>query len=366
MTPSARRCAMTKPRNTYANKQAVALPPAEHGSAQWQLGRANHIGASEVAAVLGVSKWAGLLDIVRTKRDLREGIVDENDNDAMRFGRDFEEFIVRAGMQRLGITTMSSPLAWTHPESLAFGAVSATPDALIIDERISSGFGEELVVATFEAKVDRSGADWQQVDEFGFADLEPGDIRLGYYLQVQAQLLVTGCKKGYLCVATGLGYDRIHLLEILEDKETQATIIEAAEAAIAWVNDSAGRWPAASDSDSLASLAATIRPKATDDSIMVSGAVEAAMEEYTDLNRSKKVIEDRQDALKKVIVACHAEGPKLHTASGIKSSFTPESSKEAFDAKAFEEAQPAMAALYRKTVTRSGGATITAPRAKKG
>ena len=72
------------------------------------------------------------------------------------------------------------------------------------------------------------------------------------------------------------------------------------------------------------------------------------------------------DELKKVIVAFHAEGPKLHTPSGIKSSFTPESSRETFDAKAFEEAQPAMAALYKKTVTRSGGATITAPRAKKG
>jgi hypothetical protein len=99
---------------------------------------------------------------------------------------------------------------------------------------------------------------------------------------------------------------------------------------------------------------------------MVSGAVEAAMEEYADLNRSKKVIEDRQDELKKVIVAFHAEGPKLHTPSGIKSSFTPESSRETFDAKAFEEARPDVAALYKKTVTRAGGATITAPRAKKG
>ena len=357
---------MTKPTFTYLNEKTVALPPAHHGSAEWQLGRANHIGASEVGAVLGVSKWGGLLDIVRTKRQLREGIIEENDNDAMAFGRDFEEFIIRAGMRKLGITTMTSPIAWTLSESLACGSVSATPDALILDVTRLSADGIETVIAPFEAKVDRSGADWQQVNEFGFGDLEPGDVRLQYYLQCQAQLYVTGCAKGYLCVATGLGYDRIHLLEIHADAETQATIVEACDAAIAWVNDSAGRWPAASDTDSLASLAATIQPKRNDDSLLVAGEVEAAMEEYVDLGRSKKNIEERQEALKKVIVAHHAESAKLHTASGVKSSFSAESSKEAFDAKAFEEAQPSVAAQYRKTVTRSGGATITAPRTKKG
>lgn len=357
---------MAKPTFAYLNQKTVALPAAHHGSAEWQLGRANHIGASEVAAVLGMSKWGGLLDIVRTKRQLREGIVEENDNDAMAFGRDFEEFIIRAGMRKLGITTMSSPIAWSLSESLACGAVSATPDALILDVTRLNAEGVETVVATFEAKVDRSGADWQQVNEFGFADLEPGDIRFSYYLQVQAQLYVSGCEKGYLCVATGLGYDRIHLIEIFADADTQKSIVEACEAAIAWVNDSAGRWPAASDSDSLASLAATIRPKGGEESLLVVGEVEAAMEEYVDLGRSKKNIEERQEQLKKIIVAHHAEGAKLHTASGVKSSFSAESSKEAFDAKAFEEANPALAAKYRKTVTRSGGAVITAPRAKKG
>lgn len=357
---------MAKPTFCYLNQKTIALPPAIHGSAEWQLGRSHHIGASEVAAVLGVSKWGGLLDIVRTKRNLRAGIIEDNDNDAMAFGREFEEFIIRAGMRKLGITTMSSPIAWTLSESLACGAVSATPDALIVDVTQTNAEGIETVVATFEAKVDRSGADWQQVNEFGFADLEPGDIRLAYYLQVQSQLYVSGCKKGYLCVATGLGYDRIHLIEIFADAETQATIVEAAEAALAWVNDSSGRWPAASDSDSLATLAATIRPKGGEESLLVVGEVEAAMEEYVDLGRSKKNIEERQEQLKKIIVAHHAEGVKLHTASGVKSSFSAESSKEAFDAKAFEEANPALAAKYRKTVTRAGGAVITAPRAKKG
>lgn len=356
---------MPKPTFSYPNKKAVALPAAKHGSAEWQLGRANHIGASEVGAVLGVSKWGGLLDVVRTKRNLRAGIVDETDNDNMRFGRIFEEFIIQVGMSKLGLTTMTAPLAFTLSESLAYGAVSATPDALILDVTQKDADGDELVVATFEAKVDRSGANWQEVSDFGFRDLEPGDVRFMYYLQCQAQMLVCGVEKAYLCVATGLGFDRFHLIEIPADLETQKTIQEACEAAIAWVNDPAGRWPEASDSDSLATLAATIVPKGSD-SIQAVGELEAALEEYVSLGREKKALEDKQDELKKFIVARHAESAKFHTESGIKSSFTPETSKDVFDAKTFEEARPDVAALYRKTATRSGGATITAPRTKKG
>lgn len=356
---------MSKTQLWYKNTRVTALPPAVHGSAQWQLGRSEAIGASEVGAVLGVSKWSGLLDVVRSKRNLRAGIVDDYDNDAMAFGRDFESFVIRAGMKKLGLTTMSAPLCYTESESLLDGNVSATPDSLIIDVTQQDADGRDLVVATFEAKVDRSGANWQEVNDFGFADLEPGDVRLQYYLQCQAQLMVCGCERGYLCVATGLGYDRFHLIEVFADAAVQQTIREACDAAMAWVNDSAGRWPAASDSDSLATLAATIQPKQTTDSLLVSGDIEAALEEYVELNRQKKELEDRQEQLKKKVVAFHAESAKLHTASGVKSSFSAESSKVAFDAKAFEEAEPELAAKYQKTVTRSGGALITAPRGKK-
>ena len=357
---------MAKPIYTYPNSSVKALPAAKHGSAEWQLSRAHTIGASEVGAVLGISKWGGLLDVVRNKRNLLAGIVDETDNEAMRFGRNFESFIIQTGMERLGLTTMTAPLAWTVGESITNGIVSATPDALVIDVT-GCDVGGEKVVATFEAKVDRSGANWQEVADLGFAGLEGSDIRLMYYLQCQAQLLVTGCEKAYLCVATGLGYDRMHLIEIAPDAEAQSAILQASQAAMAWVHDTAGRWPAPSDADSLASLAATIQPKGSD-AVTVVGEAEAALEEYVALNAEKKRIEDRQEQLKKIVLVEHGTSgsSKLQTASGVKSSFTGDSTREAFDAKAFEEAEPETAAKYRKTVTRSGYATITAPRGKKG
>ena len=205
----------------YHNAQAVEAAKTERDSDAWHKQRGETIGASEIAQAIGVSPYGGLLSLVQKKRDLRAGIVDRFDNDAMADGRDAEDTILRMAARRLraGVAD-NGPLQMMPGVIVVDGPISATPDGVLVDDH-------NVVAAVVEAKLDRGRNDWQHVADYGFGDLSPGDVRLAYWWQVQQQLRVTGCATGYLAVWTVYQF---HLIEIAADAVAHAAIDEAAEA----------------------------------------------------------------------------------------------------------------------------------------
>ena len=337
------------PKRDYIS-HCVPVTAAPKDSAEWHAIRAETVGASEIGVVLGVSPYRGLLGLVLDKRAALDRDFQSTDSEAMSLGRKAESFVLELAAEAIGEKIVPGEAV-----RLSDIPLSATPDGLIYDS-------ENWCVATVEAKLDRARLDWNEVQENGFAHLSGTDARLAYWWQVQTQLRVTGAFKGYLAVWTV--YD-FHLIEIAPDLAAFAVIDEAATTAIAWVNHPKKALPAATDADDLSTLARTIYP-AKEEPVEVEGEVAEAIETYARLSAEIKVLEERQDEAKRVILEAHRSSSKLATAGGFKSSFSEASERVSLDSKALTEAHPDIAAKFQKVTRVSASCRVTAPRAKKG
>lgn len=325
----------------YINTKAVRLPVFAHGGKEWQLSRAKTIGASEVAAVMGRSKYRGLLSVVQTKRDLLNGIVEEKDSQVMFEGRMAEEFIIKMAANELGTTIAPG-------EALGDGPMSATPDGLVIQDG--------LVTAPVEAKLERSGADWSAVADgtTPWDTLPAGDIRGMYYLQVMAQMALTGCSHGYLAVWTTYEF---HLIRIERNDALITEISQACYDAIEWVIDEEGRWPEAGPGDSPFALAQTISP-ASDEAVTVDGEAAEAMSEYVRLGEEIDTLDALRTAAKKRVIAAHASSSVLIGPDGIRSKFNGPGTRSSVDTKMLKTMYPEIAAVVTKVSTTEGTCTI--------
>lgn len=322
------------------------VPVYAKDTQDWHRERAKTIGASEIARVLGVSPYGGLIGLILQKRDDADGCGTRTDSEAMAQGRDAEETILRIAARKIGATI--------HPgEALRRDYLSATPDGLILDAAGN-------VTATVEAKLDRGRNDWSEVESRGFAHLTGQDTRLAYYYQVQTQLAITGCAYGYLAIWTV--YD-FHLIRIEANAQAARIIEEGARIATAWIQDPSGRLPSATEADTLSDLARTIHPK-TEEPVEAEPEVAAAIERYAELSAKIKELEAEQDAAKRIILEAHTVSAKLSTAAGYKSAFVESAERRSLDAKALESAEPETYARYLRTSRVSATCRITAPRKK--
>ena len=130
------------------------IPVHEHGSKAWLIERANTLGASELGKALGVSPYGGLLSLVIDKRQALAGNPEVISSDAMQDGQDAEDTVLRMAWRRLQQLAGGAYYSTPQPEmvkgtAIALGAVSATPDALIIESETGNA------VSLIEAKLDR-------------------------------------------------------------------------------------------------------------------------------------------------------------------------------------------------------------------
>ncbi len=331
---------------------AQALPAHKHGTDAWLIERGNTIGASEIGMVIGVSPYGGLLDLVTRKRAALAGNVEQFDSPAMADGRDAEETILRMARRRINMPH----LKFRQGEAVAVGRASATPDAILVDD-------DGLVVALVEAKLDRSRTDWSAVADGNFADVSwtSNDLRLAYYWQVQQQLRVTGCASGWLAVWTV--YD-FFLIYIEADPEAARIIDESVAAAWKWVKNARGLLPDPTDADSIASIAATVKPK-SEEARQVEGDLADSIERYAAINAQIAELEREQDSIKRGLLVAHNDATALVTAGGFKSSFVAATSRRSVDTKRLQAERPEVAEEFTRTTEVSAGCRVTAPRAKK-
>jgi predicted phage-related endonuclease len=335
----------------YAS-QCVEVPVHPHGSREWLIERGNTVGASEIGKALGVSPYGGLLSLVLDKRKAFNNAPESVSTEAMQDGQDAEATILRMAWRRLSAYGPSYTLE--PGVALSLGACSATPDGLIV-------FDSGTVRAVIEAKLDRSrNTDWSEVADGGFEHLTGQDIRLSYWWQVQQQLYVTGCLYGYLAVWTVFDF---WLIRIEASAEAAKVLSEAAESVMGWVKDPAERLPAATDADSLRTIASTIRP-ATEGPIDVGPEVAVAMASYVSLGKQIDALEEQRDAAKRIILEAHSAGAKLASADGIKSSYISASERVSIDTKALEADHPQLVSAYKKVSQIAASCRVTAPRSK--
>lgn len=164
------------------------LPEFEQDSPEWHNARTEGLGASEVAAVLGLSKWQTPLSVYLTKM----GVPNEIPEDLAFFGHALEPVIEKwinhkhpeVGKTLGGISARSDEWPW----------LTASPD-LFVEER-----GQKIPI---ELKTSSA------YSKDAWADGVP----LYYQVQVQAQIAVLGAPYGWLAVLHGGNSPELYRIE---------------------------------------------------------------------------------------------------------------------------------------------------------
>ena len=155
--------------------------PAGAPLADWLVARRHGIGGSDVAAIVGVSKFAGPTKVYYEKL----GVLPDEDNAAMEWGRRLEASVrEKFADEHPEFHVTEGPGLVSHPDR---SWQLATLDGLIAE----CPGGEPIAV--LEVKTGRSGS-----DEWGVEDSD--EVPLAYLCQVMWYLDIFGLPVGYLAV----------------------------------------------------------------------------------------------------------------------------------------------------------------------
>lgn len=166
--------------------------------------RKTYIGGSDIAAVMGVSRWKTPLQLWAEKTGEVEP-KDLSDVEAVQLGIELEDFCAKKFEKVTGMAVRRSPQRYTY---------KMYPYMACQVDRLVTGTDELLEVKTCSA--------WKEKEWQG------EDIPVEYVLQVQWQLMVTGRSVGHICVLIGgqkFIYKKIDADQAMFDQMKEAAIL---------------------------------------------------------------------------------------------------------------------------------------------
>ena len=280
----------------------------------WLKARTTGIGGSDVAAILGLSKWKTPLQVYQEKRG---ELAPQDDNDAMRWGRYLEPVVRQAYADETGREVRVPTDMVRHP---LYAHMLANLDGFTDDRRV------------FEAKTARTGEGWG----------EPGsdEIPHPYLLQVQHYMEVTGFEVADVAVLIG-GSD-FRLYEVPADRELQEMLIDA-EAEF-WERVTKGEPP---EPVSYADVQARFGRASKAGAVLASDDVQEALRQLRELKTQAKHLELAEEQWKAIVMKALGESDTLidsqgHTLATWKASAAP----KRFDAAAFKAKHPDLYELF--------------------
>lgn len=165
--------------------------------------RHEYIGGSDIAAILGMSRWKTPLKLWCEKTQ-KLPAPDLSNVEAVELGTDLEEFVAQKFTQKTGKAVRKAPKVYQHPEY---------PYMVAHIDRLVTGTDELLECKT---------ASFFKKEEW-----ENDDIPQEYILQVMWYLGITGRKVGHIAVL--IGGQSFKYKQIEFDKELFDTMVEAAK-----------------------------------------------------------------------------------------------------------------------------------------
>lgn len=152
---------------------------AEFSNKDVTLNRNQFIGGSDIAKIMGMSRWGTPLKIWAEKTG-KLPLADLSNVEAVELGQDLEEFVAKKFTQKTGKAVRRTPKYYQHPEY---------PYMVAHVDRLVTGTDELLECKT---------ASFFKKEEW-----ENDDIPQEYILQVMWYLGITGRKVGYIAVLIG-------------------------------------------------------------------------------------------------------------------------------------------------------------------
>lgn len=214
------------------------LPPRSEGLksegsmdtivAEVQQDRKGFIGGSDIAAVMGLSRWVTPLQLWAEKTG-EVAQKDLSDNEAVRLGKELEDFVAQKFARETGRAVRRAPKIYVHP----------VDDFMRCQvDRLITGTDELLEVKTANA--------------FKAKEWEGEEIPTEYILQVMWQLGITGRSVGWIAVLIGGQAFRYKRIEF--DAELFAKMVEQARVFWQMVRDRVAPMAMAGDKETLLAL----------------------------------------------------------------------------------------------------------------
>jgi len=287
---------------------------------EWHALRATGIGGSDLAAVLGLSKWKTPLQLYREKRGECE---DQPDNEPMRWGRALEDVIRQRYAEETG-ATVEVPGHMRHPvHSFIVGhldGIATLPN------------GQTVVL---EIKTARHGEGWGEEGT--------DEIPQEYLLQVQHYLFVAGLDQADVAVLIAGSDFRIY--RIKADAELQAMLLDACREFWQRVQD--GNPPApmsAADCQSLWPAPQRDEREASADTVAKVAELAAVRAQIADL-------ESQKESLETAIKSELADASDLTYGGRTLATWRSVKGRTTLDAKRLEQERPDVFATYARQGT---------------
>lgn len=299
---------------------------------EWRSRRFEYVGASEVSAVLGLNPYRGPLDVYLEKVGIVDGTIELQ---VMRLGTLFEPTIIEFARREYGLQIYEVPQLLGHPEH---DCLRCNLDGLAIID------GEEVVVECKHAGARGSREHLKKFAETG--EVTPGTSLAAWYVQIQAQLVVTGLKRA--------------LLIALCDKDFHVIGIERDEAIAKLIVDNVPVWwnafvvPKTEPPATRADRAAIDRKYQNSDSeldpVELTEELGQTLEELRGLRSQKAAIDEQMSAIVIGLKAALGER-EVATHAGERAVTWKSSDRTTVDLTALREAHPDIAQKFQKTTT---------------
>lgn len=228
----------------------------------WLERRRHTIGGSDAAGIVGLSRYATPYTVFLDKTGR---LPDKADNEAMRQGRDLEDYVAKRWEEATGKKVRRLQAMLYNP---AYPFAHADVDRMVVGE--DAGL-ECKTTATLDIR-QFSGVEFPEK----------------YYAQCVHYMAVTGAKRWYLGV---LVFGRGFFVFTLERNQAEIDALMAAEAAF-WDKVENDTPPAPDGSDAATDAISVVYAESSNGEMELFGR-EAMLNEYADLKAQKKAVDER-------------------------------------------------------------------------
>ena len=236
---------------------------------QWLELRRQGIGGSDAAAIVGLDRYRSAFDVYADKLGLRPEIPD---NEAMRQGRDLEQYVAERFMEATGKKVRRRNAMLQHPE---YPFMIADIDRWVVGEN--------------------AGLECKTTSVLNRANFAQGEYPPNYYVQCVHYMAVTGAERWYLAVL--VLNKAFHVFTIERDEAEINALIEAEKHF--WENHVLKQIPPAPDgTESTSELIKQLFPEAREREEIALYGHEDKIQQYLELDAQVSELTKQRDALK--------------------------------------------------------------------
>lgn len=300
-------------------KKAATAHKLEDSRDEWLKQRNKGLGGSDAGAVLGLNPYKSAYTLWAEKTGLIDSYVP--DNEAMRVGRDLEQYVAERFSEATGLKVQRSGYSF---QSIEYPWMLGNVDRLVVGEN--------------------AGLECKTANAFTKTDYNGGDIPAAYYAQCYHYMAVTGADAWYIAILVmGKGF---YWFKIDRDEDEINALI-AAEKEF-WEKVQTNMAPEPDGSDSTAETLGALYPESTEDEIDMQYMSEA-LEKREQIESEIKALTDEKKKLD-----AQLKGELQDAQKGVCGPYTiswKSSQRKTFDKSRYQEEHPDEYSEYLTTTT---------------